>query len=74
MPCRVGSLTIIPGRKRYLYDMCSIIVGDLVKLLPPFSSKHVYEVKAVSGAYLTLYREKEHKDLVIYIKCLQKIN
>ncbi|WP_162817868.1 hypothetical protein [Niabella yanshanensis] len=54
--------------------MCSIIVGDLVKLLPPFSSKHVYEVKAVSGAYLTLYREKEHKDLVIYIKCLQKIN
>ncbi|HTG54980.1 MAG TPA: hypothetical protein VL943_01840 [Niabella sp.] len=54
--------------------MCSIIVGDLVKLLPPFSSKHVYEVKAINGAYLTLYREKEHKDLVIYIKCLQKIN
>ena len=74
MSCQAGSLTVIPRRKSYLYDMCSIIVGDLVKLLPPFSSKHVYEVKAINGAYLTLYREKEHKDLVIYIKCLQKIS
>lgn len=54
--------------------MYSIIVGDQVKLLPPFSSEHVYVVKAINGSYITLYREKEHKDLVIYIKCLKKIN
>lgn len=54
--------------------MQHIITGDLVKLLPPFSSEHVYRVKAIEGAYLTLYRQKEHKDLVIYIKCVQKIS
>jgi hypothetical protein len=53
--------------------MQTVIIGDKVKLLPPFSSENIYVVKSIEGAYVTLYSEKEHKDLVIYIKCIKKL-
>ncbi len=45
-------------------------IGDKVKLLPPFSAIKTYIILSIDGAYATLFRKGEHKNLVIYIKCL----
>ena len=54
--------------------MSQLNIGDKVKLLPPFSTTHIYTVLSVSGLYVTLFRKGEHKNLVIYIKCIQKLD
>jgi hypothetical protein len=54
--------------------MSQLNIGDKVKLLPPFSTTHIYTVLSVSGSYVTLFRKGEHKNLVIYIKCIQKLD
>ncbi|WP_460684460.1 hypothetical protein [Niabella aquatica] len=48
-------------------------IGDKVKLLPPFSSINTYTILSIVGSYATLFRKGEHKNLVIYIKCIKKL-
>lgn len=47
-------------------------IGDKVSLLPPFITTRVYTIVAINGLYLTLARNEEHKNLVIYFKCIRE--
>lgn len=52
--------------------MDHIKIGDTVTLQSPFDSERQYIVMAISGAYVTLGYVGLHKDLVIYIKCINR--
>ncbi|MGC4233207.1 MAG: hypothetical protein QM594_09530 [Niabella sp.] len=54
--------------------MSQFNIGDKVKLLPPFSTTRIYTILSIEGSYATLFRKGEHKNLVIYIKCIKKLD
>jgi hypothetical protein len=56
----------------YLHVMPSFNIGDSVTLLPPFSTTNTYIILAINGAYFTLFRKGEHKNLIIYFKCISQ--
>ncbi|MGJ7032325.1 hypothetical protein GGU45_002828 [Niabella hirudinis] len=53
--------------------MDNIKIGDTVTLQSPFDSKRQYTVVAINGSYVTLQYAGLHKNLVIYIKCINRI-
>ncbi|GAB3011006.1 hypothetical protein GCM10027051_11450 [Niabella terrae] len=54
--------------------MLQLKIGDKVKLQPPFSSTNIYTILSIDGSYATLFCKGEHKNLVIYIKCIKKLD
>lgn len=53
--------------------MSAFNIGDTVTLLPPFTTTNIYTILAIDGAYFTLFRKGEHKNLIIYIKCIRSV-